>query len=369
MRILLIFGTRPEAIKMCPLVAELRGRDWAQPQVCVTGQHRQMLDGALAAFGVVPDFDLGIMRAGQTPAQVTSRILSAIQPVLDEARPQLVLVHGDTTTALAAAMACFYRRIPVGHVEAGLRTYDMNAPFPEEMNRRVISLMAKYHFAPTTSAEQNLIREGIAGDSIFVTGNTVIDALKTTVRKDYSHPILSWACGSRLVLITAHRREMLGKPMRTVFRSIRRVIEERRELKAVFPIHLNPEVRRLAAEELSGCERIRIIEPLGVIDFHNFLARSDLVITDSGGIQEEAPFLGVPVLVTRNCTERQEGVDAGALRLIGTTESSIYQGLSEVLDSRVEYEKMARAESPYGDGSAAERIANIIYSVSASGFE
>lgn len=358
--VMLVFGTRPEAIKMCPLVNELKTRENIRVTVCVTGQHRQMLDPVLSAFGVVPDYDLSVMRENQTLSDVTSAVLAGIGRPLDEVRPDVVLVHGDTTSAFAAALACFYRQIPVGHVEAGLRTYDLASPYPEEFNRQAVSIISRYNFAPTEQAKENLLAEGRGGDGIYVTGNTVIDALKTTVRADYTHPELEWASGKRLILITAHRRENLGEPMRHMFRAIRRVLDEHDDVRAIYPIHRNPAVREAAAEIFGDDERIHIIEPLDVLDFHNFLARSYLVLTDSGGIQEEAPSLGKPVLVMRDTTERPEGVAAGTLRLVGTQEQPIYESFTELLDDAAAYEKMSRTANPYGDGFACRRIADVL---------
>jgi UDP-N-acetylglucosamine 2-epimerase (non-hydrolysing) len=357
---MLVFGTRPEAIKMCPLVLELRSRPGLETVVCVTGQHREMLDQVLGAFGVKPDFDLKIMKDRQTLFDVTVNILERIKAVLEQSKPDVVLVHGDTTTTFTTALACYYMRIPVGHVEAGLRTYDIYSPYPEEFNRQAVGIVAKYNFAPTPTAHDNLIREGKRPENIFVTGNTAIDALKTTVRRDYTHPELEWAAGSRLILITAHRRENLGEPMHHMFRAIRRVLSERPDLKAVYPIHMNPAVRSAAGAELGGFDRIHLIEPLDVIDFHNFMARSFIILTDSGGIQEEAPALGKPVLVMRDTTERPEGIAAGTLKLVGTHEDDIYSAFSVLADDRDEYEKMSRASNPYGDGCASRRIADIL---------
>lgn len=359
-KVMLVFGTRPEAIKMCPLVNELKSRDGIETVVCVTGQHRQMLDQVLDAFKVTPDYDLSIMKDKQTLFDITTNILNGIGNVLDEVKPDVVLVHGDTSTTFVTALACFYKQIPVGHVEAGLRTYNIYSPYPEEFNRQAVGIVAKYNFAPTELSKENLLREGKAADSIFVTGNTAIDALKTTVREDYAHPELEWAADSRLIMITAHRRENLGQPMHNMFRAIRRVMDEHPDVKAIYPIHMNPVVRKAAEEELKGCDRIHIIEPLDVLDFHNFLARSYLILTDSGGIQEEAPSLGKPVLVMRDTTERPEGIKAGTLKLVGTEEETIYREFSRLLSDRDEYETMSRASNPYGDGHACERIADIL---------
>ena len=359
-KIMLVFGTRPEAIKMCPLVNELKTRMSLQTVVCVTGQHRQMLDQVLEAFHIVPDYDLSIMKDRQTLFDVTINILSRIKEVLEKEKPDVVLVHGDTSTTFVTALACFYMQIPVGHVEAGLRTYNINSPYPEEFNRQAVSVISKYNFAPTSLAKQNLLNEGKKPDTIFVTGNTAIDALKTTVQSNYHHPELEWAEGSRLIMITAHRRENLGEPMEHMFRAIKRVMNEHADIKAIYPIHMNPVVRETADAILGGDDRIHIIEPLEVLDFHNFLSRSYLILTDSGGIQEEAPSLGKPVLVLRDTTERPEGIEAGTLRLVGTEEEAIYRNFKELLENEEEYEKMSKASNPYGDGFASERIANIL---------
>lgn len=358
--ILLVFGTRPEAIKMCPLVNELKRRKEAETVVCVTGQHRQMLDQVLEAFAVTPDYDLSIMKDKQTLFDITFHVLDGMRNVLTEVRPDVLLVHGDTTTSFAAALAGFYMQITVGHVEAGLRTYDLRSPYPEEYNRQAVDSICEYHFAPTEFSRQNLLREGKKADHVFVTGNTAIDALKTTVRADYHHPELDWAAGSRLILITAHRRENLGEPMRHMFRAIRRVMDEQPDVKAIYPIHMNPVVRETADAILGGDERIRLIEPLDVTDFHNFMARSHLILTDSGGIQEEAPSLGKPVLVMRDTTERPEGIAAGTLKLAGTDEETIYREFTRLLTDQSAYDAMAHASNPYGDGHACERIADVM---------
>ncbi len=358
--VMLVLGTRPEAIKMCPLVNELKSRKNIKTVVCVTGQHRQMLDQVLDTFHVVPDYDLSIMKTGQTLFDITTNILNGIGGVLDEVNPDVVLVHGDTSTTFVTALACFYKQISVGHVEAGLRTYNIYSPYPEEFNRQAVGIVAKYNFSPTELSKQNLLNEGKNPDSIYVTGNTAIDALKTTVREDYTHPELKWAADSRLIIITAHRRENLGDPMHHMFRAIRRIMDEHPNVKAIYPIHMNPVVRKAADEELGGCSRIHIIEPLEVIDFHNFLARSFMILTDSGGIQEEAPSLGKPVLVMRNTTERPEGIKAGTLKLVGTDEEVIYQNFKELLENKESYDAMAHASNPYGDGFACMRIADIL---------
>ena len=357
---MLVFGTRPEAIKMCPLVNELKTRDNVQTIVCVTGQHRQMLDQVLEAFQVIPDYDLSIMKDKQTLFDITTNILNRIKSLLDEVKPDVVLVHGDTSTTFVTALACFYLQIPVGHVEAGLRTYNIYSPYPEEFNRQAVSIISQYNFAPTELSKQNLLQEGKKPESIYVTGNTAIDALKTTVKKDYTHPELDWVGDSRLIMITAHRRENLGEPMRHMFRAIRRVMDEHLDVKAIYPIHMNPVVRETANEILGDDDCIHIIEPLEVLDFHNFLSRSYLILTDSGGIQEEAPSLGKPVLVMRDTTERPEGIKAGTLKLVGTEEEIIYLNFKLLLDNKAEYEKMSKASNPYGDGFACRRIADIL---------
>lgn len=359
-KVMLIFGTRPEAIKMCPLVNELKTRKGIETIVCVTGQHRQMLRQVLDIFGVVPEYNLSVMKERQTLFDVTTAVLERIGKVLEIENPDIVLVHGDTSTAFAAALACYYRQIPVGHVEAGLRTYDISAPYPEEFNRQAVSIISSYNFVPTGLARDNLLREGKKQETIYVTGNTAIDALKTTVRKDYNNSLLDWASDSRLIIITAHRRENLGIPMRHMFRAIREVMETHYDIKAIYPIHMNPIVREIAKEELDGCNRIKIIEPLDVLDFHNFLSRSYLILTDSGGIQEEAPSLGKPVLVMRDTTERLEGVKAGTLRIVGTDEKTIYDNFIELLTNQNVYTAMSKASNPYGDGFACERIADIL---------
>lgn len=359
-KVMLVFGTRPEAIKMCPLANELKTRDNIKTVVCVTGQHRQMLDMVLDTFNVVPDYDLSIMKAGQTLFDITTNILNRIGAILDEVKPDVVLVHGDTSTTFATALACFYKQIEVGHVEAGLRTYNIYSPYPEEFNRQAVSIISKYNFAPTELSKANLVKEGREEGSIYITGNTAIDALKTTVRDDYTHPELTWAEDSRLIMITAHRRENQGEPMHNMFRAIRRVMDEHSDVKAIYPIHMNPIVRKAADEELGGCDRIHIIEPLEVLDFHNFLAHSFMILTDSGGIQEEAPSLGKPVLVMRDTTERPEGIAAGTLKLVGTDEQTIYENFKLLLEEPAVYDAMAKASNPYGDGFACKRIADIL---------
>ena len=359
-RVLVIFGTRPEAIKMCPVVLELRKHSDLDTKVCVTGQHREMLDQVLDVFQVKADYDLKVMHERQTLFDITTMILERIKPVLEQEHPDVVLVHGDTSTTFAAALACFYLQIPVGHVEAGLRTYDIYAPYPEEFNRRAVSIVTRYNFAPTTTARNHLLSEGISDDKIFVTGNTVIDALKTTIRENYTHPELDWASDSRLLLMTAHRRENLGEPLHRMFRAVRRIVEDFPDTKVIYPIHMNPVVRETAKAELGSCERIHLIEPLDVLDFHNFISHSELVLTDSGGIQEEAPSLGKPVLVMRDTTERSEGVTAGTLKLVGTDEEVIYQACKTLLTDQTAYDAMSKAVNPFGDGHASERIVDIL---------
>ena len=359
-KIMVVFGTRPEAIKMCPLVNELKSRENIITKVCVTGQHRQMLDQVLEAFSVEPDYDLSIMKDKQTLFDITTNILNRIRDVLETEKPDVVLVHGDTSTTFVTALACYYLQIPVGHVEAGLRTYNIYSPYPEEFNREAVGIISQYNFAPTEVSKDNLLREGKRPETIFVTGNTVIDALKTTVREDYSNPELDWAADSRLILLTAHRRENLGEPMHSMFRAIRRIVDETPDVKVIYPIHMNPLVRKAADEELGNSDRIRLIEPLDVLDFHNFMSRSYLILTDSGGIQEEAPSLGKPVLVMRDTTERPEGIAAGTLKLVGTDEEVIYSEFKKLLTDKEEYEKMSKASNPYGDGLACKRIADVL---------
>lgn len=360
-KVMLVFGTRPEAIKICPLVKELKSRPESfETSVVVTGQHREMLEQVLRVFNVVPDFDLAIMKPGQTLFDVTVLILERLKPILEQERPDVVLVHGDTTSSFAAALACFYLHIPIGHVEAGLRTYNVNSPWPEEFNRQAVDVVSDYYFAPTEASRQNLLKEGKPGDRIFVTGNTGIDALNTTIDEGYTDENLEWAKGSRLILITAHRRENLGEPMHHMFRAIRRVMEVHPDVKAIYPIHLNPQVRAAAHEELDGLDRLRIIDPLAVLDFHNYMARSYLILTDSGGIQEEAPSLGKPVLVMRDTTERPEGIDAGTLKLVGTEEQRIFEEFNKLLSDDSAYAAMSLASNPYGDGHASSRIADIL---------
>lgn len=358
--VMLVFGTRPEAIKMCPLIKELKRRDSIKVVVCVTGQHREMLDQVLRVFDVIPDFDLSIMKQGQTLFDITTGILEKVKNVLEEIMPDVVLVHGDTSTTFVTALACFYLQIPVGHIEAGLRTHNIYSPYPEEFNRQAVSIISKYNFAPTKLSADNLIKEGKNPETIYITGNTVIDAMHHTVTEEYTHPELEWVGADKLIFITAHRRENLGQPMHNMFRAIRRVLDEHSDCKAVYPIHMNPDVRKAAEDELGNCDRIHIIEPLDVFDCHNFEARCFLCLTDSGGMQEEVPSYGKPVLVMRNTTERPEGVAAGTLKLVGTDEENIYANFKLLLENEVAYRRMARACNPYGDGNACKRIADIL---------
>ena len=360
-KVMSIFGTRPEAIKMAPLVKELERREEIQSIVCVTAQHREMLDQVLDTFAIRPDYDLNIMKQGQTLSDITTAALLGLEAVIKEAKPDLILVHGDTTTTFAGALAAFYQQVAIGHVEAGLRTDNKYSPYPEEMNRQMVDRLTDMFFAPTALSRENLLRENVGPEKIYVTGNTVIDAMATTVREDYTHPELNWIGeNERLILLTAHRRENLGQPMRNIFRGVRRVVEEFPDLKVLYPIHRNPAVRQVAHEIFDGCERIRLIEPLEVFDCHNFENRAHLILTDSGGIQEEAPSLGKPVLVLRDTTERPEGIEAGTLKLVGTDEETIYRETRRLLTDEAEYRRMSRASNPYGDGHASQRIADAI---------
>ena len=359
-KVMLVFGTRPEAIKMCPLVKELKTRDNIETVVCVSGQHREMLNQVLDCFNVVPDYNLDIMQDKQTLFDVTTNIISRIKPVLEKERPDVVLVHGDTSTTFVTALCAFYMQIPVGHVEAGLRTYNLYSPYPEEFNRQATGIIAKYNFAPTEVSKQNLINEQKDPNSIYVTGNTAIDALKTTVREDYYHPIFDWVGNDRLIMLTAHRRENLGKPLENMFTAIKKIVDEYEDIKVVYPVHKNPLVQETARKILGDSDRIKLIEPLEVLDFHNFLAKSYLILTDSGGIQEEAPSLGKPVLVMRDTTERPEGIKAGTLKLVGTNTDVIYDNVKLLLENKDEYEKMSKASNPYGDGFASKRIADVL---------
>ena len=359
-KVMSIFGTRPEAIKMAPLVKELEKREEIESIVCVTAQHREMLDQVLATFGITPDFDLNMMKQGQTLADITTRALNGIDAVLKETKPDIVLVHGDTSTTFAGALAAFYNQIAIGHVEAGLRTYDKYSPYPEEMNRQMVDCMTDMYFAPTKLSRENLLKENLPDEKIYVTGNTVIDAMSTTVDENYTHPELDWLEGDRLILLTAHRRENLGEPMRNIFRGIRRVLDEVPGYKVIYPIHKNPLVRAAADEIFGDCDRVKLIEPLEVFDFHNFQNKAHIILSDSGGIQEEAPSLGKPVLVLRNTTERPEGIAAGTLKLVGTDSDVIYRETLRLLTDAAEYDRMSRACNPYGDGHASERIVDAI---------
>lgn len=359
-KVMCIFGTRPEAIKMAPLVKELEKRNEIQSIVCVTAQHRQMLDQVLKTFSIVPDYDLDIMKQGQTLSDVTTRALNGLESVIQEVKPDIVLVHGDTTTTFAGALAAFYQQVSIGHVEAGLRTWNKYSPYPEEMNRQMVGCLCDMHFTPTKISEKNLLAEGKKKETIYVTGNTAIDAMQHTVQDSYRHDVLDWVGSDRMILLTAHRRENLGEPMYHIFRAIRRIVDEFTDVKVVYPIHKNPLVRRIANEVLDGCDRVRLIEPLDVEDFHNFQNRSYVILTDSGGIQEEAPSLGKPVLVLRDTTERPEGIAAGTLKLAGTSEDTIYALTKELLEDKQVYETMSHAANPYGDGHASERIADAI---------
>lgn len=359
-KVMTVFGTRPETIKMAPLVKELQNRSEIETIICVTAQHRQMLDQVLDIFQIIPDYDLNIMQKGQTLSDITAKVLKGIEEVIQKENPDIVLVHGDTSTTFAGALAAFYNEIDVGHVEAGLRTYNKYSPFPEELNRQFVGNIADIHFAPTEMSRENLLNEGKKEENIIVTGNTAIDALQTTVRDDYTNDIVEWSAGERLIVLTAHRRENLGEPMRHMFRAIRRIVEEYEDVKVVYPVHLNPAVVQVAEDVLGGCDKVRLIEPLDVIDFHNMLNKSYLILTDSGGIQEEAPSLGKPVIVLRDTTERPEGVQAGTLKLAGTNEEVLYNMIKELLDDKVEYNRMSQASNPYGDGKASKRIVDEI---------
>lgn len=360
-KVMSIFGTRPEAIKMAPLVKELESRKEIDNIICVTAQHRQMLDQVLETFDIKPDYDLDIMKQGQTLTEITSRVLMGLEEVIKEAKPDIILVHGDTTTTFAGALAAFYNQVAIGHVEAGLRTNDKYSPFPEEMNRQMVDCMTDMYFAPTNLSKENLLKENIDEDKIYITGNTAIDAMATTVKEDYTHEELDWIKDNeRLILVTAHRRENLGEPMRHIFKAIRRIVDEFEDVKVLYPIHMNPKVRETAHEIFDGCDRVKLIEPLEVFDFHNFQNKSYMIMSDSGGVQEEAPSLGKPVLVFRDTTERPEGIDAGTLKLVGTDEENIYKEAKELLTNKKAYEKMSKASNPYGDGHASERIVDAI---------
>ena len=360
-KVMSIFGTRPEAIKMAPLVKELESREEIESIVCVTAQHREMLDQVLETFKIKPNYDLDIMKQGQTLGDITTRALKGLEEVIKECRPDIVLVHGDTTTTFAGALAAFYNQVAIGHVEAGLRTYDKYSPFPEEMNRQMVDCMTDMYFAPTELSKENLLKENIPENKIYITGNTAIDAMKTTVDKDYKHSELNWISkGEKMILLTAHRRENLGEPMRNIFKAIKRIVDEFNDVKVIYPIHLNPKVRDVANQIFKDCDKVKLIEPLEVFDFHNFQNKSYLILTDSGGIQEEAPSLGKPVLVLRDTTERPEGIKAGTLKLVGTDEKTIYEETKKLLTNKTEYERMSKASNPYGDGTASKQIVDAI---------
>lgn len=359
-KVMTVFGTRPEAIKMAPLVKELKSRKEIECIVCVTAQHRQMLDQVLNVFDITPQYDLDIMKQGQTLSDITSRVLKGLEEVILKEKPNIVLVHGDTTTTFAGALASYYCQTDIGHVEAGLRTWNKYSPYPEEMNRQMVGVLADMHFAPTEKSKNTLLSEGKKAENIYVTGNTAIDALATTVNTDYNNEIFDWVRNDRLILLTAHRRENLGEPMRHMFKAIKRIVDEFSDVKVIYPVHLNPKVKEIADEVLGNDDRIKLITPLEVIDFHNFLNKSYIILTDSGGIQEEAPSLGKPVLVLRDTTERPEGIDAGTLKLAGTNEETIYSLTKELLTNKELYEKMSRASNPYGDGHASKRIVDAI---------
>ena len=359
-KVMTIFGTRPEAIKMAPIVKELKTRKEIECIVCVTAQHREMLDQVLNVFNIVPDYDLDIMKQGQTLSDITSRVLIGLENVIKQEKPNIILVHGDTTTTLAGTLAAFYNQVKIGHVEAGLRTWNLQSPFPEEANRCMVDCITDFYFAPTEKSKQNLLREGKNEEKIYVTGNSAIDALNTTINENYKHPIFDWLEDSKLILLTAHRRENLGEPMYNMFKAIKRVVEENNDIKVIYPVHLNPTVRKIANDVFGKNDRVKLIEPLDVIDFHNFLNRAYIILTDSGGIQEEAPHLGKPVLVLRNTTERPEGIEAGTLKLATTDEDKIYSLLTELLQNKDEYNKMSKAVNPYGMGDTSKQIADII---------
>ncbi|MCL2355406.1 MAG: UDP-N-acetylglucosamine 2-epimerase (non-hydrolyzing) [Oscillospiraceae bacterium] len=359
-KVLSIFGTRPEAIKMAPLVKELEVREGIESTVCVTAQHRQMLDAVLEVFDIKPEYDLNIMKQGQTLTDIAVKTLTGLGDVIDEVKPDIMLVHGDTSTAYAGAMAAFYKQVAIGHVEAGLRTYDKYSPYPEEINRQLIDCMADMYFAPTEDSKQSLLKENKDPEKIYVTGNTAIDALHTTVSENYKHPLFDWIGNDKLILLTAHRRENIGEPMKNFFRAIKRITDEMDDMKMIYPVHLNPKVREIADEVFGDSDKIKLIEPLDVIDFHNFLNKAHIILTDSGGIQEEAPSLGKPVVVLRDTTERPEGIKAGTLKLAGTEEEDVYKITKEILTNEAVYERMSKASNPYGDGTASKQIVDVI---------
>lgn len=360
-KVMSVFGTRPEAIKMAPLIKELERRQEIDSIVCVTAQHRQMLDSVLETFSIVPDYDLDIMKQGQSLSDITSRVLYGLENVIKKESPDIVLVHGDTTTTFAGALAAFYNKVAIGHVEAGLRTNNKYSPYPEEMNRQMVDCMTDMYFAPTELSKQNLLDENIEENKIYVTGNTAIDAMSTTVKIDYYHPELNWIkAKDRLILVTVHRRENLGEPMKNIFKAIRRIVNEFKDVKVVYPVHLNPQIRDIAHEIFDGCDRVKLIEPLDVFDFHNFINKCYMVMSDSGGVQEEAPTLGKPVLVLRDTTERPEGINAGTLKLVGTDENNIYEQAKILLTDKKAYDAMSKASNPYGDGHSSQKIVDAI---------
>lgn len=363
MKVLVVYGTRPEAIKMCPLILELKNRPEVESIVCITGQHREMLDQVNGLFGVKADYDLNIMQERQSLADITTKVLQGVSLVLDKEKPDIMLVHGDTTTSFAAALAAFYKNIPVGHVEAGLRTYDMQSPFPEEFNRQVVDLICSYYFVPTETARKHLLDEGKEECKIYITGNTVIDALKITVDNSFTDDNIEWAKDSRLVLLTSHRRENIGRNMKQIFQAVSDIVREYQDVKVIYPVHKNPKVREIASQYFNDNDRVRLIEPLDVYQFHNYIQQCYLIMTDSGGIQEEAPSLGKPVLVLRENTERPEGIAAGTLKLVGVKKDSVYRGVKELLDDKNLYERMSRASNPYGDGNASKRIVDALLNV------
>lgn len=360
MKVVVVFGTRPEAIKMCPLIIELKKNACINTVVCLTGQHKEMLDQVMNVFGIKADYNLSVMADNQTLSMITSAVVCNFDQVLQKEKPDVVLVHGDTTTSFAAGLVSFYHQVPIGHVEAGLRTYNLHSPYPEEFNRQAVDILSEFYFAPTKQAKENLLREGKDESKIAITGNTVIDALRYTVKDSYKNADLQWAKDSKLILLTAHRRENIGRPMESMFQAIRRIVEDSESVKIIYPVHKNPLVREIAHRYLANHERIRLIEPLDVLDFHNFMKNSYLILTDSGGVQEEAPALGKPVLVMRETTERPEGVEAGTLKLVGTDGCRIYKETCELLNNKEMYETMSKANNPYGDGHASERIADIL---------
>lgn len=359
-KVLSIFGTRPEAIKMAPLVKELKSRKNIKSVVCITAQHRDMLDQVLKIFKIKPDYDLNIMKPGQTLSGITTKAIKGIEKIIIKEKPDIVLVHGDTTTAMAGAIAAFYQQVKIGHVEAGLRTHDKYSPFPEEINRQIIDQVADYLFAPTRKSRKNLGKKHNKNQKIFITGNTAIDALKTTVSKDYHHPVLDWVGKNRMILLTAHRRENLGDPMRRIFKAIKKITEEFDDVRVVYPVHLNPKVQEVAQEIFGDSDKVKLIEPLDVFDFHNFIKKAYIILSDSGGVQEEAPSLGTPVLVLRNTTERPEGVRAGTLKLVGTSTKKVYSVTKKLLNNKFSYKRMSKAKNPYGDGHASKYIVNHI---------